>query len=250
VIRILKELKQKYPDKELEQLVELANYYALLHQQKSRAFYRIQATRMMIGAGNVLKKHAADNARRTATPEDAPEEEDLGSCSRIAFEAAHCQCMENCGTLSLAITCHGGAGESTFYVDYRTEDGSANAGSDYEYSEGTLVFKPGETRKEIKVGIIDDDIFEEDEHFFGRLVEPLVTTVTILDDDHAGIFTFSERLLRVSESVGTMEVTVVRNSGARGTVILPYHTEAGSARGDGVDYEDTRGELEFTNDQT
>lgn len=47
--------------------------------------------------------------------------------------------------------CEGGLAESTFYVDYRTEDGSANAGSDYEYSEGTLVFKPGETRKEIKV---------------------------------------------------------------------------------------------------
>lgn len=44
VIRILKELKQKYPDKELDQLVELANYYALLHQQKSRAFYRVQVT--------------------------------------------------------------------------------------------------------------------------------------------------------------------------------------------------------------
>lgn len=47
--------------------------------------------------------------------------------------------------------CLGGLCENTFYVDYRTEDGSANAGSDYEYSEGTLVFKPGETRKEIKV---------------------------------------------------------------------------------------------------
>ncbi|XP_071396337.1 sodium/calcium exchanger 2-like isoform X13 [Centroberyx affinis] len=275
VIRILKELKQKYPDKELDQLVELANYYALLHQQKSRAFYRIQATRMMIGAGNVLKKHAADHARRTVVPdEESPEEDDLGICSRIAFESAHSQCMENCGVLTLAVVCQGGLGENTFYVDYRTEDGSANAGSDYEYSEGTLVFKPGETRKEIKVGIIDDDIFEEDEHFFvrllnlrvgdaegmfesdeagaapkGRLVEPLVATVTILDDDHAGIFTFSERMVRVSESVGTMEVTVVRNSGARGTVILPYHTEAGTAKG-GEDYEDARGELEFNNDQT
>uniref|UniRef100_UPI003AAAD710 sodium/calcium exchanger 2-like n=1 Tax=Centroberyx gerrardi TaxID=166262 RepID=UPI003AAAD710 len=275
VIRILKELKQKYPDKELDQLVELANYYALLHQQKSRAFYRIQATRMMIGAGNVLKKHAADHARRTVVPdEETPEEDDLGICSRMAFESAHSQCMENCGVLTLAVVCQGGLGENTFYVDYRTEDGSANAGSDYEYSEGTLVFKPGETRKEIKVGIIDDDIFEEDEHFFvrllnlrvgdaegmfesdevgaapkGRLVEPLVATVTILDDDHAGIFTFGERMVRVSESVGTMEVTVVRNSGARGTVILPYHTEAGTAKG-GEDYEDARGELEFTNDQT
>uniref|UniRef100_A0AAQ4QJH7 Calx-beta domain-containing protein n=1 Tax=Gasterosteus aculeatus aculeatus TaxID=481459 RepID=A0AAQ4QJH7_GASAC len=275
VIRILKELKQKYPDKELDQLVELANYYALLHQQKSRAFYRIQATRMMIGAGNVLKRHAADNARRTAvTDEEAPEVEDSGECSRISFQSAHSQCMENCGVLTLAVVCQGGLGENTFYVDYRTEDGSANAGSDYEYSEGTLVFKPGETRREIKVGIIDDDIFEEDEHFFvrllnlrvgdaegmfesdeadagpkGRLVEPLVATVTILDDDHAGIFTFRERMVRVSESVGTMEVTVVRNSGARGTVILPYHSESGTAKS-GEDYEEARGELEFTNDQT
>ncbi|XP_053177017.1 sodium/calcium exchanger 2b isoform X5 [Scomber japonicus] len=275
VIRILKELKQKYPDKELDQLVELANYYALLHQQKSRAFYRIQATRMMIGAGNVLKKHAADHARRTAVPdEEAPEDDDLDICSRISFESAHSQCMENCGILTLGVICKGGMGENTFYVDYRTEDGSANAGSDYEYSEGTLVFKPGETRKEIKVGIIDDDIFEEDEHFFvrllnlrigdadgmfesdevgaapkARLLEPLVATVTILDDDHAGIFTFSERMVRVSESVGTMEVTVVRNSGARGTVILPYHTESGTAKA-GEDYEDAQGELEFTNDQT
>uniref|UniRef100_A0A8D3BBG8 Calx-beta domain-containing protein n=1 Tax=Scophthalmus maximus TaxID=52904 RepID=A0A8D3BBG8_SCOMX len=275
VIRILKELKQKYPDKELDQLVELANYYAMLHQQKSRAFYRIQATRMMIGAGNVLKKHAADNARRTAiVDEEAPVDDDLGICSRISFESAHSQCMENCGILTLGVVCQGGLGENTFYVDYRTEDGSANAGSDYEYNEGTLVFKPGETRKEIKVGIIDDDIFEEDEHFFvrllnlrvgdaegmfesddagaapkARLVEPLVATVTILDDDHAGIFTFSERTMRVSESVGTMEVTVARNSGARGTVILPYHTESGTAK-DGEDYEEARGELEFINDQT
>lgn len=98
-----------------------------------------------------------------------------------------------------------------------------------------------------------DGMFETDEAGQGpkgRLVEPLVTTVTILDDDHAGIFTFSEHIMRVSESVGTMEVTVVRNSGARGTVILPYHTEPGTAQGGGIDFEDACGELEFTNDQT
>lgn len=32
-------------------------------------------------------------------------------------------------------------------MDYRTEDGTANAGSDYEFAEGTLLFKPGETLK-------------------------------------------------------------------------------------------------------
>lgn len=68
----------------------------------------LKATRMMIGAGNVLKKHAADNARRTAVPdEEAPEEEDQGICSRISFESAHSQCMENCGILILPVICQG-----------------------------------------------------------------------------------------------------------------------------------------------
>uniref|UniRef100_A0A3Q2Q9L7 Solute carrier family 8 member 2a n=1 Tax=Fundulus heteroclitus TaxID=8078 RepID=A0A3Q2Q9L7_FUNHE len=265
VVRILKDLKEKHPDKDLDQLIEMANYSALVHQKKSRAFYRVQATRMMIGAGNVLKKHAADHKRRSQG-QDA----DKATCSHICFESVQYQCTENCGSVTLWVVLDGGTGQNTFYVDYCTENGSANAGSDYEFNKGTLVFKPGETRKEIKVGILDDDIFEEDEHFFvrlqnlrleeggnegtgtppkGRLVEPLLATVTILDDDHAGIFTFGQQVLRVSESTGTLTVTVLRNSGSRGTVAVPYHTEDGSAKA-GVDYEKTKGEVEFTNEQT
>ncbi|XP_030825708.1 sodium/calcium exchanger 2 [Camarhynchus parvulus] len=278
VIQILKDLKQKHPEKELEQLLDAANYMALVHQQKSRAFYRIQATRLMTGAGNVLKKHAAEAARRSpALPgEEDEEDEEDEACSRIFFEPCLYHCLENCGSVTLAVACQQGLGANqTFYVDFRTEDGSAKAGSDYEYSEGTLIFKPGETRKELAIGIIDDDIFEEDEHFFvrllnlrvgdaegmfeadsddhpkGKLVAPLVATVTILDDDHAGIFGFRERSVRVSECQGHVEVTVVRSSGARGTVMVPFRTvEGGTARGGGVDYEDASGELEFRNDET
>ncbi|NXR53583.1 NAC2 protein, partial [Hippolais icterina] len=277
VIQILKDLKQKHPEKELEQLLDAANYMALVHQQKSRAFYRIQATRLMTGAGNVLKKHAAEAARRSpALPgEDDEEEEEDEACSRIFFEPCLYHCLENCGSVTLAVACQQGLGANqTFYVDFRTEDGSAKAGSDYEYSEGTLIFKPGETRKELAIGIIDDDIFEEDEHFFvrllnlrvgdaegmfeadsddhpkGKLVAPLVATVTILDDDHAGIFGFRERSVRVSECQGHVEVTVVRSSGARGTVMVPFRTVEGTARGGGIDYEDASGELEFRNDET
>ncbi|XP_068854436.1 sodium/calcium exchanger 2 isoform X3 [Aphelocoma coerulescens] len=277
VIQILKDLKQKHPEKELEQLLDAANYMALVHQQKSRAFYRIQATRLMTGAGNVLKKHAAEAARRSpALPgEDDEDDEEDEACSRIFFEPCLYHCLENCGSVTLAVACQQGLGANhTFYVDFRTEDGSAKAGSDYEYSEGTLIFKPGETRKELAIGIIDDDIFEEDEHFFvrllnlrvgdaegmfeadsddhpkGKLVAPLVATVTILDDDHAGIFGFRERSVRVSECQGHVEVTVVRSSGARGTVMVPFRTVEGTARGGGVDYEDASGELEFRNDET
>lgn len=174
-------------------------------------------------------------------------------------------------------------------MDYRTEDGTANAGSDYEFAEGTLVFKPGETVKEFTVGIIDDDIFEEDEHFYVRLSNPRIVhraevailepssiatnnsmlgsgitshvtpkaalgtahtaTVTIYDDDHAGIFTFEITSMRVSESVGTMQVKVIRTSGARGKVALPYHMVEGTAKA-GEDYEEVAGKLEFQNDET
>ncbi|KAM6960982.1 sodium/calcium exchanger 3 [Aplochiton taeniatus] len=275
MIRILKDLKQKHPEKELDQLVEMANYHALSHQQKSRAFYRIQATRMMTGAGNILKKHVAEQTKRSASVQEVHVDEPEEYVSRVAFEPAVYQCLENCGGAILSITRKGGDVAKTIYVDYKTEDGSANAGADYEFTEGTVVFKPGEVVREISVGIIDDDIFEEDEHFFVRLSNlrvletedevlspnslpypqavlgfPAVATVTILDDDHAGIFTFESNSAHVSESVGLMEVKVLRTSGARGTVIVPFRTVEGLAKGGGEDFDDTYGELEFKNDET
>ncbi|XP_075879441.1 sodium/calcium exchanger 3 isoform X1 [Nelusetta ayraudi] len=275
MIRILKDLKQKHPEKEMDQLVEMANYYALSHQQKSRAFYRIQATRMMTGAGNILKKHVAEQAKKSASVQEVHVEEPEEYVSRVAFEPAVYQCLENCGAAILTIGRKGGDINKTVYVDYKTEDGSANAGADYEFTEGTVVFKPGEMFKEINIGIIDDDIFEEDEHFFVRLSNlrvletedevlsanslpypkamlgfPAVATVTILDDDHSGIFTFESGSAHISESIGMVELKVLRTSGARGTVIVPFRTLEGLAKGGGEDFEDTYGELEFKNDET
>ncbi|XP_018118412.1 sodium/calcium exchanger 1 isoform X3 [Xenopus laevis] len=273
--KILKELKQKHPEKEIEQLIELANYQVLSQQQKSRAFYRIQATRLMTGAGNILKRHAADQARKAVSMHEVNTDVvENDPVSKIYFEQATYQCLENCGTVALTIVRRGGDLTNTVYVDFRTEDGSANAGSDYEFTEGTIIFKPGETQKELRVGIIDDDIFEEDENFLVHIsnvrvnaenteanlesnhVTPLAclgaistATVTIFDDDHAGIFTFEEPITHVSESVGIMEVKVLRTSGARGIVIVPYKTVEGTARGGGEDFEDSCGQLEFQNDE-
>uniref|UniRef100_A0A3Q2QPX6 Solute carrier family 8 member 1a n=1 Tax=Fundulus heteroclitus TaxID=8078 RepID=A0A3Q2QPX6_FUNHE len=271
--RILKELKQKHPEKETEQLMELANYQVLSQQQKSRAFYRCQTTRIMTGAGNVLKKHAADQAKR-ATQHDVCSEISVSNfSSKVFFDPGNYQCLENCGSVALNVVRRGGDLTTTVCVDYRTEDGTANAGSDYRFTEGTVVFGPGETEKEIRIDIIDDDIFEEDEHFLVHLTNvrlvsdganghrpdrgdgaaglglPCTATVTIFDDDHAGIFTFEEPAVTVSESVGVMEVKVTRNAGARGVVVVPYKTMEGTAKGGGEDFEDTHGVLEFDNDE-
>lgn len=271
--RILKELKQKHPEKEMEQLMELANYHVLTQQQKSRAFYRCQATRIMTGAGNVLKKHAANQAKRTTQRDFCSEVSVNSFSSKVFFDPGSYQCLENCGSVALNVVRRGGDLTTTVSVNYRTEDGTANSGSDYQFTEGTVVFKPGETEKEISISIIDDDIFEEDEHFLVHLsnvrVEsddavsneinhvdvvaelglPCTATVTIFDDDHAGIFTFEEPVMTVSESIGEMEVKVMRKSGARGVVMVPYKTIEGTAKGGGEDFEDTYGVLEFENDE-
>ncbi|XP_067884368.1 sodium/calcium exchanger 1-like isoform X1 [Heterodontus francisci] len=267
--RVLRELRQRHPEKDTEQLIELANYHALTQQQKSRAFYRIQATRLMTGAGNILKKHAAEQARKALSLQDLGlEVSKLGG--KVSFEHAQYQCFENCGTLKLAVTREGGDSTRTVQVDYRTEDGTANAGSDYEFAEGTLVFKPGEMRRELSVGIIDDDIFEEDEYFYVRLCNLRVShsedghdarppgfslgerntaTVTIFDDDHAGIFSFEHESQRVSESVGVMRARVQRTSGARGTVHVPFKMLEGAAKAS-EDFEQYSGHLVFENDET
>nr|XP_046233338.1 sodium/calcium exchanger 1a isoform X3 [Scatophagus argus] len=275
VARILKELKLKHPEKEVEQLMELANYQLLTQQQKSRAFYRCQATRIMTGAGNILKKHAVDQAKRAVQHDICSEVSLSDFSSKVFFDPGTYQCLENCGSVALNVVRRGGDLTTTVSVDYRTEDGTANAGSDYQFTEGTVVFKPGETEKEIRIDIIDDDIFEEDEHFLVHLSNvkvisestgsgeceenhvdalaglglPCTATVTIFDDDHAGIFTFEEPVVTVSESIGVMEVKVIRTSGARGVVVVPYKTMEGTAKGGGEDFEDTHGVLEFDNDE-
>ena len=270
-IEILRELRKKHPNVDMRTLEEMAELEAMNRGPKSRAFYRIQATRKLTGSGNVIKKSKIERKNSLSDVKlELPEDD---SITRIFFEPGHYTVMENVGTFALTVSRVGGNLDNTVYVDYRTEDGTANAGSDYEYAEGTLVFHPAEEHKTFNVTIIDDDIFEEDEHFYVRLsnirvgdadgmftssnqevkaqlANPSMATVMILDDDHAGIFHFEQSEISVSESVGEAGLKVCRSSGARGQVKVPYRTVEGSAKGAGKDYEDAAGELVFENDQT
>ena len=128
--------------------------------------------------------------------------------------------------------------------------------------------------------IEDDDIFEEDEHFYIRISNlrrkdgkpiaemqgkteagemgmvpsiqlgtPALATIMILDDDHGGFFGFESNEIEITEAVGEYELKVIRSSGARGTVAIPYNTEDGTAK-DGKDFEAQEGEVIFKNEET
>lgn len=81
------------------------------------------------------------------------------------------------------------------------------------------------------------------------LVSPSLATVMILDDDHSGVFGFPERDIELVESVGQFALRVVRYSGARGRVTIPYRTIEGTAKPT-KQYMHTEGSLTFEDNQT
>ncbi|XP_056891884.1 sodium/calcium exchanger 1a isoform X1 [Takifugu flavidus] len=215
-------------------------------------------------AGGPLHQCQIKNHVR-ATNYDICSEVSNSPSSEVFFHPGFYQCVENCGSVALNVVRRGGDLRTSVLVNYQTEDGTARSDSDYQFTEGALLFQPGETQKVISINIVDDDIFEEDEHFLvhlsnvtvlsegnakvscATLSHPCTAKITILDDDHAGIFTFEEETVTVSKSIGVLEVKVLRKSGACGVVVVPYSTAQGTAKGGGENFEDTHGVLEFDN---
>ncbi|KAL9892581.1 sodium/calcium exchanger 1 isoform X5 [Glossina fuscipes] len=261
-ISLLKELRAKYPQSDLEQLEMIAQEQMINRGPKSRAFYRIQATRRMVGSGNIMRKiqeraqSDLNEIKAQLQRVDVNVEEDE-AILRVFFDPGHYTVMESCGEFEVRVVRRGDLSGYTT-VEYETEDGSAEAGSDYVGKKGVLNFPPGVDEQRFKIEIIDDDVFEQDEHFYIRLSNasdpavlavPKVATVMILDDDHAGIFAITQSSHELTESVGVYEVKVQRYSGARGKVLLPYWTEDGTAKA-GKDYEPQEGQLVFENNET
>eukprot|EP00088_Acartia_fossae_P055839 TRINITY_DN6489_c0_g2_i1.p1 TRINITY_DN6489_c0_g2~~TRINITY_DN6489_c0_g2_i1.p1 ORF type:complete len:540 (-),score=61.04 TRINITY_DN6489_c0_g2_i1:285-1697(-) len=132
----------------------------------------------------------------------------------------------------------------------------------------------------VTLEVLDDDVFEEDEHFYIRISNlrrkdgkaiaemdvvdndgkiskqpsiqlgtPHMATIMILDDDHGGIFGFEDTEAEIVESVGNYELKVQRISGARGKVAVAFNTEDGTAKS-GTHFEAVEGELLFENEET
>lgn len=262
-ITILKELRKQNPNAELESLERMAHELLINKGPKSRAFYRIQATRRLMGSGDILKK-ISERAQSDLSEVKAELRRESNSASfnpvissRVYFDPSHYTVLESCGSFQLRVVRTGDL-DDPCTVNYLTEDGSAQSGSDYVATKGSLYFSPGDGEKFITVDVIDDDVFEQDEHFFVRLqgtaqssrtlISPAPATCVILDDDHGGVFRFSTQNHELVESVGTYELKVERCSGARGRVIVPYTTEDGTAKA-GKEYESSSGEIIFDNNE-
>jgi len=287
-INAMKRIRLENPNISLIDLETKAREEVMSKGPKSRAYYRAQATRKLAGKedakkamGKALAAEAeAEKAAAEAEAAAAESEKKDDGVTRIMFDPPHYTVMESVGTFEVTVVREGQDLNTTLQVDYKTEDGTASSDGDYIEAVGTLTFGPGETQKMITLEVLDDDVFEDDEHFYIRISNlrrkdgmpiasmevagddgkkstqpsiqlgtPHMATIMILDDDHGGIFGFEDSEAEIVESVGVYELKVQRISGARGKVAIPFSTEDGSAKS-GVHYESVEGELLFENEET
>ncbi|MDM8566354.1 beta-propeller fold lactonase family protein, partial [Candidatus Halobeggiatoa sp. HSG11] len=122
-------------------------------------------------------------------------------------------------------------------VDYSITNGNTTTGTDYEGNNGTLTWKAKDTLvKAIKIPIINDEEYEEDETFTitlsnstgGAILGATKTiTVTIVDDEAApepapGILQFSNATYSATEGDTTLNLNVERIDGQDGEVSVQY----------------------------
>eukprot|EP00929_Paragymnodinium_shiwhaense_P118254 TRINITY_DN90192_c0_g1_i1.p1 TRINITY_DN90192_c0_g1~~TRINITY_DN90192_c0_g1_i1.p1 ORF type:complete len:822 (+),score=227.75 TRINITY_DN90192_c0_g1_i1:178-2643(+) len=244
-----------------EQLEELLAYeYA---PTKSRALYRVAATRSMLKNNQEVTRVAKPpkipdiskmEAKRNSTNSDKPKEGEVA----VAFAARKHTMLESVGKVNIRVT-RSGETNCQSVVKYKTRDGGAKAGSDYKETEGELTFKERELFKTFEVEIVDDDEHEKTECFYVDLFDHQVVKgaaravlglnqveMVIVDDDLPGMLSFSQDQLTVEEAAEAkeLEVTVKRDNGGSGKISVSYYTEPDSAKA-GYDYEHVAGSLEF-----
>jgi hypothetical protein len=144
-------------------------------------------------------------------------------------------------------------------VDYRSEDVTAQAGSDYEPVSGTLTFAPGEMVKTISVAISGDAEFEQDEYFLLRLSNPVnagltggeetVVSGTIANDD-PGIVLADTTVTEGDNGYRAAVFTISLQGAAPGATASVHFATADNSATAGADYVPISGTITFEPGET
>jgi glucose/arabinose dehydrogenase len=163
---------------------------------------------------------------------------------------------ESDGTAVVRVNRVGGStGVAT--VDYIANEDTAKRGTDFTATSGTLTFAAGETSKTFSIPIINDTVAEDTEGFAAALVSATgaslgtrrTTPITILDDDAASSFAFSQAIYEIREDGGQATVTIRRSGSTVGAASVQYATSNGTATA-GSDYTAATGTLSFAAGET
>jgi len=227
-------------------------------KEPTRMEYRMNAARKLGGKKRVLLLTPGDKQDGSIDEQEAGISHSDQRESTLSFAMSQYECMENDGHIDVTVN-RTGATKSTCWVEYETEDVTATGGEDYEMpdSGARIMFEAGETSKNIRVVIIDDDEPETDETFLVKLMKcgpegacklghQQSTTVTIVDDDKPGTFGFSAASMEIDQEHGELEVVVQRKNGSAGKATVDYIVADGTANSEDHFFPDN-GTLTFEN---
>ena len=180
----------------------------------------------------------------------------------LTFTKAIYSTNENSGKAVITVNRTGGS-DGSVTVHYKTVDGTAHAGTDYTSTSGTLTFGSGITNQTFNVFISDNVTAQPDRFLSLQLFTPggnatLGTTnaqLVIIDNDYSAGHVFFDGGIPVlvgttnlmtygtNEDLGAARVTVTRQGGSTGQLIVSVASGGGTAT-NGVNY------VGFTNQVT
>ena len=210
--------------------------------------YHLKPGSKAIDAGDAAHAPKVDlfqHARPNGASADigAYEYGELVPAVKVQFEWSNVIGYEFIGMSEVAITRTGDT-EGTLTVDVTSANGTASS-SDYKPVNETVMFKPGETRKTIRVFVNNDTLIEGTETVLlsSRIRENSAAanntpnshefgyddsaTLHIISDDawKPGTFQFDAKSVTFNETDGTATVTVHRVGGSSGDVSLNFATD-------------------------
>lgn len=154
----------------------------------------------------------------------------------LGLEKSVYSVSENAGSVAVAVVRSGGS-DGQVSLNYRTNYGTAFAGSDYTSQSGVVTFLSGETRKSISIPLLNDSIKESPENFSfvidnpvggATLLAPRTATITITDDDlvlpNYSNFTSSNGLTLNGATTITSSTIQLTNQAANRTGSAFYNT--------------------------
>jgi len=180
-----------------------------------------------------------------------------GTPGSLRFSNASYSVSESNGSATINVQRVGGD-DGAVSVQYATANGSAQAGSDYTASSGTLNWADNDgTSKSFTVPILDDEEDEANETVQltlsnpgggAALGSPSAATLTIQDDDaptgSPGNLRFKNSTYNATEGAASAQLMVERVGGTTGEVSAHYATADGSALA-GSDYMAASGTVTF-----
>jgi uncharacterized delta-60 repeat protein len=132
-------------------------------------------------------------------------------------------------------------------VHYATADDTAEAGQDYQATNGLLVLPAGMAQKNFTVRLINDALVEGDETILLSLHSPsnalLVAeatnaVLTIGDNDRGGVLQFSSTNITATEAARLATLTVARTGGLASNVTVCLLLEDGPETGGAINPDD------------